>query len=200
MGHMAYFLFHMCQVAYSYFIHYLASPTAAYNEVDPASSLECRACGRPSSSHRDFLNKNIYRPTTRRCGSISLQSAIKGKGGSFTVPESEETGEEATKTTEGAPPKETTAHTEIQWLLLKLGSDMGLDVWVARNDRGKEANGHRFVDLPRLIDSLPLQFDEATNRTVELIDVLWLKGNAIVAAFEIESTTSSTRGYSECQI
>ena len=36
---------------------------------------------------------------------------------------------------------------------------------------------------------LPLQFDEATNRTIELIDVLWLRGNAIVAAFEIESTT-----------
>ena len=29
-----------------------------------------------------------------------------------------------------------------------------------------------------------------TNQTVELIDVLWLDGNAIVAAFEIESTTS----------
>jgi hypothetical protein len=46
------------------------------------------------------------------------------------------------------------------------------------------------VDLPRLRDSLPLQVDEATNRTVELIDVLWMRKNAIVAAFEIESTTS----------
>jgi hypothetical protein len=41
---------------------------------------------------------------------------------------------------------------------------------------------------------LPLQFDEATNRTIELIDVLWLKGNAIIAAFEIESTTSVYAG------
>jgi hypothetical protein len=39
-----------------------------------------------------------------------------------------------------------------------------------------------------------LQFDEATNRTIELIDVLWLKGNAVVAAFEIESTTSIYSG------
>jgi hypothetical protein len=45
-----------------------------------------------------------------------------------------------------------------------------------------------------LKSDLPLQFDEATNRTVELIDVLWLKGNAIVAAFEIESTTSIYSG------
>ena len=33
-----------------------------------------------------------------------------------------------------------------------------------------------------------------TNRTVELIDVLWLRGNAIIAAFEIESTTSIYSG------
>ena len=48
--------------------------------------------------------------------------------------------------------------------------------------------------MPRLIDSLPLQFDEATTRTVELIDVLWMRKNPIVAAFEIECTTSIYSG------
>jgi hypothetical protein len=48
--------------------------------------------------------------------------------------------------------------------------------------------------VPRLIDSLPLQFDEATTRTVELINVLWMRKNAIVAAFEIECTTSIYSG------
>jgi predicted RNA-binding protein len=119
---------------------------------------------------------------------------VPGKGGSFTVPDSEEAVEETVKVAQEEPSKETTAHTEIQWLLLKLGNDMGLDVWVARNDRSREASGHRFTDLPRLKDSLPLQFDEATNRTIELIDVLWLRANAIVAAFEIESTTSIYSG------
>jgi hypothetical protein len=71
---------------------------------------------------------------------------------------------------------------------------MGLDVWVARNDRGREVQGHQFTDLPHLRAELPLQFDEATSRTIELIDVLWLRGNAIVAAFEIESTTSIYSG------
>ena len=33
-----------------------------------------------------------------------------------------------------------------------------------------------------------------TNRTIELIDVLWLEGNATAAAFEIESTTSIYSG------
>ncbi len=90
--------------------------------------------------------------------------------------------------------KEATAHTEVQWLLLKLGSDMGLDVWVAKNDRSKSYNSVIFSSIPRLRESLPRQFDTTTTRTVELIDVIWLKGNSIQAAFEIESTTSIFSG------
>lgn len=108
--------------------------------------------------------------------------------GPVTVPESDPPGVRPTT------PAETSAHTEIQWLLLKMGSDMGLDVWVARNDRNRTAFGERFSDLPQLLSSLPYQFDDATNRTIELIDVLWLNGKSIAAAFEIESTTSIYSG------
>jgi hypothetical protein len=113
---------------------------------------------------------------------------LKAKIGSVTVPDTDEINEGLISV------KEPRDHTEIQWLLLKLGSDMGFDIWVARNDRGKEYKGKKFNDLNKLKKSLPLQFDEATNRTIELIDVLWLQGNAIVAAFEIESTTSIYSG------
>lgn len=113
--------------------------------------------------------------------------AIKAAIGSVTVPDGEVTAEDQTV-------KEPHEHIEIQWLLLKLGSDMGLDVWVARNDRSREVNGHKFTDLLRLKKELPLQFDEATNKTIAHIDVLWLHGSAIVAAFEIESTTSIYSG------
>ena len=95
---------------------------------------------------------------------------------------------------EASPAKEASRHTEVQWQLLKLGTDMGLSVWVARNDRNREWQGKHFSELPRLISELPHQFDQATNRVVELIDVLWLDGNAITAAFEIESTTSIYSG------
>jgi hypothetical protein len=85
-------------------------------------------------------------------------------------------------------------HTEVQWMLAKLGNDMGLDIWVAKNDRNREISGKHFADLKRLKGELPLQFDEATNRTIEMIDVLWLKKHTIIAAFEIESTTSIYSG------
>lgn len=85
-------------------------------------------------------------------------------------------------------------HTEIQYLLMKLGADMGFDVHVARNDPGREWQGQRLGAMPRRREQLPQQFDPTTNKTVELIDLLWLHGNAIVAAFEIESTTSIYSG------
>jgi hypothetical protein len=115
--------------------------------------------------------------------------AIRAKIGLVTVPESE-----PIEDSQPEAAKEPAAHTEIQWLLLHLGAEMGFNVWVARNDRGRSFDGHRFSELPALRSSLPLQFDDATNRTIELIDVLWLSKNSIVAAFEIESTTSIYSG------
>ena len=88
----------------------------------------------------------------------------------------------------------TTRHTEIQNALLKLGRDMGFDLWVARNDRSRTWNGEKLGDIAGIVELLPTQFNEATNRTIELIDVLWLKGNSIVAAFEVECTTSIYSG------
>jgi hypothetical protein len=92
------------------------------------------------------------------------------------------------------PETAASAHTEIQYLLVKLGADMGFDVHVARNDQSRVWKGQRLGDMPRRREQLPQQFDPVTNQTIELIDVLWLDGNAIVAAFEIESTTSIYSG------
>lgn len=40
----------------------------------------------------------------------------------------------------------------------------------------------------------PLTSNDAANKTIELIDVLWLKNKAVKAAFEIECTTSIYSG------
>lgn len=88
----------------------------------------------------------------------------------------------------------TTRHAEIQHKLLTLGAELGLDVWVARNDRSRRWNNTALGSLPRMLDELPTQFNEATTRTIELIDVLWVSGNSIVAAFEVECTTSIYSG------
>jgi hypothetical protein len=57
--------------------------------------------------------------------------------------------------------REASTHTEIQYLLLKLGADMGFDVHVANNDQGRMWNGQRLGDMPRRRKQLPRQFDPA---------------------------------------
>jgi hypothetical protein len=112
------------------------------------------------------------------------------------VPDSDEadTLEQAELIEKAEAKTSTTRHTEIQHHLMSLGGEMGFDIWVARNDRSRSWNGKELGKLPNVIDELPTQFNEATNRTIELIDVLWLKGNSIVAAFEVECTTSVYSG------
>jgi predicted RNA-binding protein len=114
----------------------------------------------------------------------------ESKVGVVTIPEGITDEEVETK----EPQKGIITHEEIQWMLLKLGSDLGLDVWVARNDRNREYEGKPFQDIPNLRSELPRQFDNATNRTIELIDVLWLQGDAILAAFEVEHTSAIYSG------
>lgn len=94
----------------------------------------------------------------------------------------------------GAPQPEGRRHTEIQYHLLKLGRDMGYDLWVARNDRCATWNGLKLGELPGVVATLPTQFNECTTRTIELIDVLWLHGNSITAAFEVECTSAVYSG------
>jgi predicted RNA-binding protein len=159
--------------------HFRASP-AKWDSADGEAVVQAVLDAKQNPVSRPVDERKLkYRP-----------KALKAKIGSVTVPESEED-EPLKEESEEKKPRE---HTEIQWHLLKLGSDMGFDLWVARNDRKKSWDSKKFTDFPKLKTDLPLQFDDATNRTIELIDVLWLKGNAIVAAFEVESTTSIYSG------
>jgi hypothetical protein len=49
-------------------------------------------------------------------------------------------------------------------------------------------------EKPELLERLPLNYDETTIRTIEQIDVLWLKSRSIRRAFEVEHTTSIYSG------
>lgn len=156
---------------------------------------------------RDFLEKiqkkPIVRPVdprklARKPSNLFKAEKLSGKVAvpiEVSIPDEEEAYESTSITpTLTGEVRNSTQHTEIQYLLLCLGVDMGLDIWVAKNDRSKVWNEHTLGSLPRMVSELPTQFNEATNRTVELIDALWLKGNAIVAAFEVEYTTSVYSG------
>lgn len=82
---------------------------------------------------------------------------------------------------------------KIQALLSEIGEKMGFKIWLPRGDRSQVM--HEWNPQPgTLIENLPLNYDQVTIKTIEQIDVLWLKQRSIVRAFEVEHTTSIYSG------
>jgi hypothetical protein len=88
---------------------------------------------------------------------------------------------------------ETRESTRIQALIARIGEQMGLSIWLPRADRGAVLREWACPN-GKLLDRLPLNYDDTTLRTIEQIDVLWLRGRSIVRAFEVEHTTSVYSG------
>jgi hypothetical protein len=82
---------------------------------------------------------------------------------------------------------------QVQSELAKLGATMGFRIWLPRNDRGAVLR-HWQPDDGTLLTNLPLNYDDTTLRTIEQIDVIWLKGRAIQRAFEVEHSTAVYSG------
>jgi hypothetical protein len=82
---------------------------------------------------------------------------------------------------------------QMQALIAKIGTNMGFAIWLPKADRGRVLK----VWTPEegeLLEDLPLGYDSTTLKTIEQIDVLWLKRRTIVRAFEVEHTTSVYSG------
>ena len=165
------------------------SPNRFTNPADGELVLKLLRAAEKSPVSRAVDPKKLARrylyEANRKKGKASVPTVVS-------VPEPEE--DESESSAGAELPITGTKHTEIQFHLLRLGANIGYRVWVARNDRSKTWDGTVLSEIPELVSELPTQFNEATNRTIELIDVLWLRGNSIVAAFEIESTTSVYSG------
>jgi hypothetical protein len=98
--------------------------------------------------------------------------------------------------TEDAPPEQEAEAREsvrVQALLAQIGARMGMSIWIPRADRGGVLKEWR-VEGQAILERLPLNYDDTTLRTIEQIDVLWLRGRSIVRAFEVEHTTSVYSG------
>ena len=95
--------------------------------------------------------------------------------------------------------REESEHTQMQYLLIRVGRSLGYDVYVARNDRHRCCSGEAFALLTT--PELPEQnwsedVSPEVRDTVSLIDVIWLKQGSgeIVCAFEVEKSTSIYSG------
>jgi hypothetical protein len=88
-------------------------------------------------------------------------------------------------------------HNEIIAILAETGHAQGCKIWIGKKEQADYASGilgakkllqdYVDADLSKVISIKDL-------KTVEMIDLLWIKGNKVVAAFEVESTTTMTSG------
>jgi putative DNA methylase len=88
------------------------------------------------------------------------------------------------------------AHPEIIALLAMIGRERGYDIWIGGNEQGSTAEGLAGdVRLSSLVTVHPKKLETVANlKDVLNMDLLWLKGNSVITAFEIESTTTMTSG------
>tara|TARA_R110000868_G_scaffold64085_2_gene192837 strand:+ start:85 stop:1323 length:1239 start_codon:yes stop_codon:yes gene_type:complete len=86
-------------------------------------------------------------------------------------------------------------HSEMQYHLLKIGNQLGYDVISASNDRSKchQGNNFSFLSLSKFPE---MSLNKDTQKTIELIDVVWFEKdtNNPICAFEVEKSTSIYSG------
>lgn len=82
---------------------------------------------------------------------------------------------------------------QIQGALAKIGAAMGFTIWLPRADRSRVLLAWT-PEEGQLATALPLGYDPTTMKTIEQIDVLWMRKRSIVRAFEVEHTTSIYSG------
>lgn len=88
-------------------------------------------------------------------------------------------------------------HNEIIAVLAEAGEALGYKIWVGKKEQADFASGivgekkplksYVNADLARVENVGDL-------KTIEMIDLLWVKGKNTIAAFEVESTTTMTSG------
>jgi type II restriction enzyme len=90
--------------------------------------------------------------------------------------------------------EEADRHLRTQFQLAEIGRGLGYDVFVARNDQGRTLDGKRLSDIVNVASLPATDLPEEVRRTVELIDVVWLRSGSVECAFEVEKSTSIYSG------
>jgi hypothetical protein len=88
-------------------------------------------------------------------------------------------------------------HSEIIAVLAEVGQALGYKIWIGKKEQTDFAAG--IIGAKKLLQNyVDADLSKVSGiedlKTVEMIDLLWIKGNKVVAAFEVESTTTMTSG------
>jgi len=87
-------------------------------------------------------------------------------------------------------------HNEVLALLAEVGESLGFKIWIGKKEQSEFADG--LAGHKKLSEYVNAKLDNITNaenkKTIQGIDLLWIRSNKIVSSFEMEFSTSMTSG------
>jgi hypothetical protein len=138
-------------------------------------------------------NNARYELTAKDRRALNRVATVRTSAGELTVEIPEDEISEELGAEQAREPTIRESH-KIQSLVAEIGSKMGFKIWIPKSDRERVKSASA-VDLANtMIDTLPMNYNDATIRTIEQIDVIWLRGRSIARAFEVEHTTAIYSG------
>lgn len=143
-------------------------------------------------SLREQASRQVPNPITEaEARRVARKRTIVTLSGDVEVEVPEEEDEEEVQ---GLTERTATESRQIQADLASLGAKMGFHIWIPNTDRAAVSALMDTDARALLLPKLPLNYDDATLRTIEQIDVIWLRGRAMARAFEVEHTTAIYSG------
>lgn len=118
---------------------------------------------------------------------IGPRTVIRTESGEIEVevPEREDE-EEAVAITEQEAAVSPRASLKVQAQLAQLGATLGFSIWVPPSDQSRVLELLPITFHPKFVmTKLPLNYDLATMKTIENIDIIWLDRRSIAHAFEV---------------
>jgi len=87
-------------------------------------------------------------------------------------------------------------HNEVLAILAEIGKGLGFKIWIGKKEQSEFADG--LAGHKKLSEYVNAKLDSITNaenkKTIQGIDLLWIKSNKVVSSFEVEFSTSMTSG------
>jgi len=164
----------------------LQSSLVRINEVDGSYLLKCLREQRENPAHYP-LTEADHKYLSDRTDVVSTPSGPI----SVLVPDSAAISDELLEQT---PDSIIRRSLKVQATLVGIGIRVGFEIWVPRADRSRVVCQLSTGEEGHLVNQLPLNYNDATLKTIENIDVLWLRKRRIVRAFEVEHTTAIYSG------
>lgn len=143
---------------------------------------------------RQERDQRIFPYTERDKRQLARQRTVRALDREVAVEVPDEDEDAQADAIDGKRPTEDRQSIQMQAKIAQIGADMGFRIWVPRNDRGRVLEHIPDDARKAFLDTLPLNYDDTTLRTIEQIDVLWLKGRSMARAFEVEHTTAIYSG------